>query len=334
MDNKKLIISPSPHIYSGADTQTLMRDVLVALLPAFVVSALVYGQSVIAVTAVSVAVCVATEWLIQRYLIKGPSTVGNLSAVVTGVLLAFNLPSDIPLWMVFVGAVAAIGVGKMSFGGLGRNPFNPALVGRVFMLISFPAAMTTFPDPLLPAGFDAVTGATPLSALKEGLMSGAPLSEIVGQFSYRDLLLGIRSGSFGELSGLALLLGFAYLLIRRVITWRIPVYVLGSMALMAALLWGVDPSRYADPLFHLLTGGAILGAVFMATDYATSPMNHRAMAIYAIGIGLLTMIIRTWGSYPEGMSFAILIMNAFVPLLGKYVKPSRFTRAANDKSSR
>lgn len=317
--DKNLIVSPSPHVHGQQTTSRLMLDVVIALLPALAVSTWVFGFSVLLVTCTSVACCVVFEYLIQRFLLRGPLTVNNWSAVVTGMLLAFNLPSSIPLWMVAVGALVSIGVGKMTFGGLGKNPFNPALVGRVFMLLSFPVAMTTFPEVV-----DAATGATPLSAMKGALASGMTVPEAMRMFSYQDLLVGFKSGSFGEVSAVALLLGFVWLLVRRVITWRIPVYVLGTMALFTGILWAVNPDQYMSPVFHLLTGGALLGAIFMATDYVTSPMTNRGMLLYGIGIGAITVLIRIWGQYPEGMSFAILIMNAFVPLIDKYVKPRRF----------
>ena len=306
--DKNLIVSPSPHVHGQQTTSRLMLDVVIALLPALAVSTWVFGFSVLLVTCTSVACCVVFEYLIQRFLLRGPLTVNNWSAVVTGMLLAFNLPSSIPLWMVAVGALVSIGVGKMTFGGLGKNPFNPALVGRVFMLLSFPVAMTTFPEVA-----DAATGATPLSAMKGALASGMTVPEAMRMFSYQDLLVGFKSGSFGEVSAVALLLGFVWLLVRRVITWRIPVYVLGTMALFTGILWAVNPDQYMSPVFHLLTGGALLGAIFMATDYVTSPMTNRGMLLYGIGIGAITVLIRIWGQYPEGMSFAILIMNAFVP---------------------
>lgn len=317
--DKNLIVSPSPHIHGPQTTSRLMLDVVIALLPALAVSTWVFGLDVLIVTAVSVAFCVIFEYLIQRFLIKGPLTVNNWSAVVTGMLLAFNLPASIPLWMVAIGALVAIGVGKMTFGGLGKNPFNPALVGRVFMLLSFPVAMTTFP-----ALADAATGATPLSAMKGALASGMTVPEAMAMFNYQDLLAGFKSGSLGEVSAAALLLGFVWLLVRRVITWRIPVYVLGTMAVFTGILWWANPDVYMSPMFHILTGGALLGAIFMATDYVTSPMTNKGMLIYGIGIGVITVLIRLWGQYPEGMSFAILIMNGFVPLIDKYVKPRRF----------
>ena len=339
MKNKKLIVSPSPHIHGPLSTKRLMSDVLIALIPAFIVSVIVYGVNALIVTAVSVAGCVLFESLIQKYLLKGESTIGNLSAIVTGVLLGFNLPSTLPIWMILLGALVAIGVGKMSFGGLGCNPFNPALVGRVFLLISFPVQMTGFVTPpqvdslsgaSMPAEInadavtDAVSGPTLLGYVKASLANGLTTEEIAHKLSYNDMLLGFKAGSLGEIAAMALLLGFLYMLCRRVITWHIPVAVLGSMFLFSGITWLIDPMHYMNPVFHLLTGGAILGAVFMATDYVTSPMSHKGMLVYGVGIGVITMLIRLWGSYPEGMSFAILIMNAVVPLINKYIKPKRF----------
>ena len=314
-----LIVSPSPHVQSTQSTATIMRDVVIALLPALVVSTVVFGTGVLAVTALSVAACVLFEYLIQRFLVKGSCTICNWSAVVTGVLLAFNLPASIPWWIVLIGAFVAIAVAKMTFGGLGKNPFNPALVGRVFLLIAYPVQMTSFPAPVSGA-LDALSGATPLAAVKHGVEAGiVPM---------QDLLLGNMPGSLGEVASLALVLGFVYLLWRKVITWHVPVTVLATMALFAfvvALSRGGDAALlWQFPLFHILAGGALLGSIFMATDYATSPMTVRGAVIYAVGIGAITMCIRLWGAYPEGMSFAILIMNSVTPLLNKYVKPTRF----------
>ena len=315
----KLIVAPAPHVQTSQSTARIMRDVVIALMPALVVSTVVFGADVLRVTALSVAACVAFEYLIQKFLVRGAVTVTNWSAAVTGVLLAFNLPASIPWWIVVIGAFVAIAIAKMTFGGLGKNPFNPALVGRVFLLIAYPVQMTTFPMPVNGA-FDALSGATPLAAVKHGAAA-----DVLG---VQELLLGNMPGSMGEVAALALLCGFVYLLWRRVITWQIPVTVLVTMALFAfvvslcsgesgAALWQL-------PLFHVLAGGAILGAVFMATDYSTSPMTVRGGVIFAVGIGAITMCIRLWGAYPEGMSFAILIMNACVPLINKYVKPKRF----------
>ena len=315
----KLIVAPAPHVQSAQSTASIMRDVIVALMPALVVSTVVFGMDVLRVVALSVAACVAFEYLIQRFLVRGPLTVSNGSAAVTGVLLAFNLPASIPWWIVVIGAFVAIAIGKMTFGGLGKNPFNPALVGRVFLLIAYPEQMTSFPMPVNGA-FDALSGATPLAAVKHGAAA-----DVVG---VQELLLGNMPGSLGEVAALALLAGFAYLLWRRVIRWHVPVTVLATMAVFAfvyALGKGMTGAAlWQLPLFHVLAGGAILGAVFMATDYSTSPMTVRGGVIFAAGIGVITMLIRLWGAYPEGMSFAILIMNACVPLINKYVKPKRF----------
>ena len=319
--SNKFFVSPSPHVHSDYSTVRLMGDVVIALLPALMVSVRVFGWGVLAVTAVSIASCVLLEFLVQKYLVKGPVTVNNLSAVVTGLLLAMNLPANIPLWIVVVGAVVAICVAKMPFGGLGKNIFNPALAARVFLLIAYPVQMTSFPTPTIKGFVDAYSGATPLGAAKGHLVDFASF-DIPGMFT------GAMGGSFGEISALALLLGFAYLLMRRVITWHIPVAVLGTMAVFATIFAGIrfeDPSMHLlFPLFHLLAGGALLGAIFMATDYVTSPMTTKGMVIYGIGIGAITMCIRLWGAYPEGMSFAILIMNSVVPLINKFVKPKRF----------
>lgn len=316
----KFFVAASPHIHSSYTTHKLMRDVLIALVPAFCLSILVYGLDVLRVTAIAVVSCVVVEYLIQRFLIKGDCTVKNLSAVLTGVLLAFNLPSDIPWWIVVIGAVVAIGVAKMTFGGLGRNPFNPALVGRVFLLIAYPVQMTSFPQPISPEFVDAFAGATPLAALKAQAVE-------LGDVNFLNMLSGVMPGSLGEISAISLLAGGVYMIWRKVITWHIPVAVLGSMAVFAfvvAAFTGGGALLYELPVFHLLAGGAMLGAIFMATDYVTSPMTPKGMLIYGVGIGVITMIIRMWGAYPEGMSFAILLMNAVTPLINKYVKPKRF----------
>jgi electron transport complex protein RnfD len=316
----KFFVAASPHVHSPQSTQSLMRDVLIALLPALAVSAWVYGVDVLRVTAIAVVSCVLIEYLIQRFMIGGATTIQNLSAVLTGVLLAFNLPADIPWWIIVIGSVVAIGVAKMTFGGLGHNPFNPALVGRVFLLIAYPVQMTSFPKPVMGSYVDAFAGATPLAAVKSQAVAA-------GDVNLLNLLGGVMPGSMGEIAAAALILGGIYMLWRRVITWHIPVAVLGSMAVFAfivAAFTGGGELLYALPAFHLLAGGAMLGAIFMATDYVTSPMTPKGMLIYGVGIGVITMIIRMWGAYPEGMSFAILLMNAVTPLINKYVKPKRF----------
>ena len=315
----KFFVSPAPHVHGELSTTRLMGDVVIALLPALMVSVRVFGWNVLAITAVSIACCVLFEFLVQKYLVKGATTVGNLSAVVTGLLLAMNLPANIPLWIVVIGAVVAICIAKMPFGGLGKNIFNPALAARVFLLIAYPVQMTSFPKPTLEGFADAYSGATPLGAAKAGLVDFASF-DIAGMFT------GAMGGSFGEISALALLLGFVYLLMRRVISWHIPVAVIGTIIAFSAIYGATEGGElvWQMPLFHILSGGALLGAIFMATDYVTSPMTTKGMVIYGIGIGVITMCIRLWGAYPEGMSFAILIMNSTVPLINKYVKPKRF----------
>ena len=322
-----MIVSPSPHVHSGDSVQKNMYGVLLALVPALAASVWFFGLGALIVTLTSVLACVLFEHLIQKFLLKKPSTIMDGSAAVTGLLLAFNLPTNIPLGLIIIGAAIAIGMGKMSFGGLGQNPFNPALVGRVFLLISFPVQMTSWPVPIAARGayIDAVTGPTPLSVVKEGLSAGRPFSELTAEIpSYLNLFMGQMGGSAGEVAGVALLLGLLCMLIKKIVTWHIPVAVVGSIAVFTGVLHLSDPQAYASPLFHLLTGGVLLGAFFMATDYASSPMSKRGMLLYGAGIGIITVLIRIYGSYPEGVSFAILIMNAFTPLIDKYIKPKRF----------
>ncbi|MBN2666735.1 MAG: RnfABCDGE type electron transport complex subunit D [Bacteroidales bacterium] len=322
-----LNIAPSPHAHGKESTRKLMIDVVIALIPAFIVSVFYFGIGAVIVTATSVISCLLFEYLIQRFVLKKPVSITDGSALVTGILLAFNLPSNIPVLIIVIGSFVSIAIAKMTFGGLGNNPFNPALVGRVFMLISFPVQMTTWPVPKgLGTGYlDAVTGATPLAILKGGLDSGQSLSEIMGQLpSPAQMFLGNIGGSMGEVAAAALLIGFVWLLLRKVITWHIPTAVVGSIAVFTGILWLVNPEKNADPMFHILAGGVLLGAIYMATDYVTSPMVPKAMLIYGCGIGIITVVIRVYGAYPEGVSFAILIMNAFVPLMNAYIKPRRF----------
>lgn len=332
MSTQLLTVSPSPHIHSHLSAQRIMLDVIIALTPAFGVSLYMFGIGALKVTLLAVMACVFFEYLIQKYLLKGPVSIGDGSAILTGILLAFNLPSNIPAWMVIIGSLAAIGIAKMSFGGLGKNPFNPALVGRAFLLISFPVQMTSWPEPILNRLqlADAVTGATPLAIMKEGIQNGQTVSALMDQIpSYLQFLFGAQGGSLGEMSAIALLMGFVYLLIRKVISWHIPIAVIGTVFLFTGILWMTNPETNASPLFHLLTGGLLLGAIYMATDYVTSPMYKTGMIIFGLGVGVLTVLIRVYGSYPEGVSFAILIMNAFVPLINRYVKPKRFGAKRN-----
>ena len=309
----RLFASPSPHIHTADNTRRIMGDVVLALIPALAVSTYVLGLRVLFVTFVAVASCVLFEYLISRLFLKRKATIGDLSAVVTGVLLAFNLPVGIPWWIVVIGALVAIGIGKMTFGGLGCNPFNPALTGRIFLLIAYPVEMTDWTTGVP----DALSGSTMLPAVKYHLTSLADVN-------FAHLFGGVMNGSMGEISAVALLVGGIYLLVRKVISWHIPVAVLGTMALFAfATAIGQGDLMWQLPLFHLMAGGAMLGAIFMATDYSTSPMTHKGMLIYGVGIGTITMVIRLWGAYPEGMSFAIFIMNAATPLINKYCRPKR-----------
>ena len=318
----KLLVSPSPHLHTKTSTKSLMRDVVIAMIPAVVVSVLCYGWSELLVLGVSVASCVLLEYLITKYMLNKPCTVGDMSAVVTGILLALNLPASTPWWVVFIGAVVAIGVAKMTFGGLGQNLFNPAIVGRVFLLISFPTYMTNWAKPQGFVGnFDAFTGATPLGLAKEG-----GIAAIEG-LDYMDMLFMNIGGSAGELSAIAILAGFVYLLVRRVIRPYITLSILATVAVFSGIFWAINPAEFTDPVFNLLTGGVLLGAVFMATDYVTSPMSNMGGVVFGIGIGIITMLIRYFGAYPEGMSFAILIMNSVVPLLNKWFHAKKYGRA-------
>lgn len=321
----KLTVSLSPHFHSGDSVSKNMYGVLIALVPALLCSFVYFGIGAILVTLVSVASCVFFEWAINKYMLKRTDTsVLDGSAILTGVLLAFNLPSNLPLWIVMVGALFAIGVVKMTFGGLGCNLFNPALAGRAFLLISFPVQMTTWPKPL--QGFfnvDAETAATPLALMKQAIKDGNTDAIEKIPNSLLDMFTGQTGGSMGEVCELALLIGLFYMLYKKIITWHIPVSILATVFIFAGALHLAKP-EYPSPFMDLVSGGLMLGAIFMATDYVTSPMSKKGQLVYGVAIGFLTVVIRTWGAYPEGMSFAILIMNAFVPLINNYFKPKRF----------
>lgn len=324
----RLLVSPNPHLHAPVSTKSLMRDVVIALMPAVIVSVIFYGLGEIAVLATSVISCVLLEYLITRFLLKKPSTICDWSAAVTGLLLALNLPSTTPWWVVFIGSVFAVGVAKMTFGGIGQNLFNPAIAGRVFLLISFPAYMTNWEIPGGLFGVDAVSGATPLGLINEGIMSGQSIQSIMAEngISYGQMLFANVGGSVGEISALALLAGFVYLLVRKVIRPHITLSIWTTVALVSLIFWLADPSRFTDPVFNLLSGGMILGSCFMATDYVTSPMTDKGGIIFGIGIGFLTIMIRYFGAYPEGMSFAILIMNSTVPLINRWFHQKRYGR--------
>ncbi|SET06669.1 RnfABCDGE type electron transport complex subunit D [Prevotella sp. kh1p2] len=324
----KLIVSLSPHAHGSDSIERNMHGVIIALLPALLASFYFFGLGSAVVCLSSVAACVFFEWAITKYILRREPTLTDGSAVITGLLLGLNLPSNLPVWIVLLGALVAIGIGKMTFGGLGCNPFNPALVGRCFLLVSFPAAMTSWPvQGQLTKHLDAETAATPLYYMKEAiktgdvnLLSGIPdsMSLLIGNVGN-----GFGAGTVGEVSTLALLLGLAYMLWKKIITWHTPVSILATVFVFSSLLHWASPV-YANPFQVILTGGLMLGAIFMATDYVTSPMTHKGQLIYGVAIGFLTVVIRNWGSYPEGMSFAILIMNGFTPLINHYVKPKRY----------
>ena len=327
---RKLIVSLSPHAHGTDTVERNMYGVVIALLPALLVSFFYFGIGSAIVCATSVAACVVFEWAINKFLLKNErTTVCDGSAIVTGLLLGFNLPSNLPVWIIVLGALVAVGVGKMTFGGLGCNLFNPALVGRCFLLVSFPAQMTSWPQAgQLTSYLDAETGATPLSIMKWAIKSGdaSVLEQLPSSF---NMLIGLPdtcqtgAGSLGEVCALALILGLAFMLWRKIITWHTPVSIIATVFVLSGLLHLANPA-YADPFAVIFSGGLMLGAIFMATDYVTSPMCCRGQLVYGVGIGLLTVVIRNWGAYPEGMSFAILIMNAFTPLINTYIKPKRF----------
>ena len=320
-------ISGSPHVKSDESTKKIMYGVVIAMAPAILVSIYFFGLQAVRVLFLAVIACIFFEWIIQKYLIKGPITIFDGSALVTGILLAFNVPSNLPAWMIVIGALVAIGMAKMSFGGLGKNIFNPALVARVFLLISFPVQMTSWPkpSPITDGLTDVITGPTPLGIVKEGLAADKTMSELNAEIpSYMQDFMGNMGGSMGEVSALALILGGIYMLWKKIITWHIPISMLATVVIFSGIFWGIDPEHYADPVFHLLTGGMLLGAIFMATDMVSSPMTNSGQLVFGFGVGLLTILIRMWGAYPEGVSFAILLMNAVVPLINKGFKPKRF----------
>ena len=312
-------VAPAPHVHGGDSVKKNMLNVIIALMPAYLAGIWYFGVGALLVSCVAMASCVAFEWLISKFLLKKQPQINDLSALLTGLLLGMNLPSSLPWWMVIIGSLVAIGIGKMSFGGLGNNLFNPALVGRVFLLISFPAAMTTWPVPdqltLLGDNVDALTAATPLAYIKEGIFT---------TFTEMEMFLGNIGGSFGETCSAALILGLIYLLATRTISWHIPVSIIATVIIFTGIMHAVDPCTYASPLLHITSGGILLGSIFMATDYVTSPMTKAGQLIFGVGIGVITVVIRLFGSYPEGISFAILIMNAVVPLINRYIRPKRF----------
>ena len=322
MEKNKFVVSLSPHVHGGDSVKKNMYGVCIALVPALLASLWFFGLGALIVLATSVLSCVFFEWAITKFILGSDRlTITDGSAILTGLLLGFNLPSNLPVWIIILGALFAIGVGKLTFGGLGQNIFNPALAGRVFLLISFPVQMTSWPEPgQLTAYTDATTAATPLGLIALGKLDELPAST--------DLLFGQMGGSLGEVSALALLIGCAFMLWKRIITWHIPVSIIATVFVASGLLYLANPQNFVNPMTVLLTGGLLLGACFMATDYVTSPMSACGQIIYGVSIGLLTVVIRNWGAYPEGMSFAIIIMNAFTPLINTYCKPKRFGKTS------
>ena len=327
--SNKLIVSLSPHAHGSDSVERNMYGVIIALIPALIVSFIYFGLGSLIVCSTSVIACIFFEWALTKFILqKKQNTITDGSAIITGLLLGFNLPSNLPVWIIIIGALVAIGVAKMTFGGLGCNPFNPALVGRVFLLVSFPVQMTSWPV----AGqlfryTDAITDATPLSIMKNAITKNDPslLDKLPDSIS---MLLGNPglnhgAGSLGEVCALALIAGLIYLLACKIITWHIPISIFATVFVLSGLMHLASPV-YANPIQELLSGGLMLGAIFMATDYVTSPMTSTGQIIYGVSIGFLTVVIRAFGSYPEGMSFAILIMNAFTPLINTYCKPKRF----------
>lgn len=308
-------------MHSGGTVRRIMLDVLLALVPAMAASVWFFGWNAVRLVAICVGAALATEWLCRRAM-RRENSLGDLSAAVTGLLLAFNLPPALPGWMAAIGSIFAIAVAKQVFGGLGYNPFNPALIGRVFLLISFTGPMTTWTA----SAIDAATTATPLGMVKEALKAGEALPFAMTPALTWDFALGNMNGCLGETSALALLLGALYLLWRRVITWHTPLAYLATVAVYAGILQLAAPARAMPIHFHLLSGGLMLGAWFMATDMVTTPITRSGKLIFGVGCGVLTMLLRSVksGAYPEGVSFAILIMNAFTPLIVRATRPRVF----------
>ncbi len=302
-----------------------MLDVIIAMIPAMAASVFYFGLDAVRLLLACVAASVVTE-VASRKLMARDKGIGDLSAVVTGILLAFNLPPSLPTWMAVVGSIIAIGIAKQVFGGIGYNPFNPALVGRVALLISFPVAMTTWSEWIIPnpIGIDAVSTATPLGLVKTSLGAGKGMPFVFDSATAWQFFMGHTNGCIGETSAFALILGGIYLLWRRCISWHVPVFYIGTVAVSAFLLKTLSPGTNMPVAYHLLAGGLMLGALFMATDMVTSPITKKGMAIFGIGCGLLTIIIRKWGGYPEGVSFAILIMNSITPLINRFTRPKIF----------
>ncbi len=318
------VLSPAPHLRTTKTIETAMYSVILALLPGAAVGMYFFGLNAIRVITLSIVLCVAFEALALRIRGRGMEPLKDGSAVLTGLLLAMNLPSNSPAWLILIGCVVAILMTKHVYGGLGYNSFNPALVARVFLLISFPVVMTSWPEPKsFTLSLDTVTKATPLGDMKMSLLLNGNLGDIANM-SLMDPFIGRLGGSLGEISALALLAGGIFLIARGVITWHIPVTYIATVFVMTWIYWLLDPVKYASPVFHMVTGGLMLGAIFMATDYVTSPITPKGMIVFGVGCGAITVFIRLFGGYPEGVSFAILLMNAATPLIDRYTQPRVF----------
>ncbi|THB63718.1 MAG: RnfABCDGE type electron transport complex subunit D [Spirochaetaceae bacterium] len=323
------IVSPSPHIYSKERTSTIMWWVSFALLPLVITSTWVFGLRSLVIILTAVGASVVSEYVISKYILKKQVLISDGSAVVTGILLAANLPVSIPVYQVVIGAIVAIGVGKMVFGGIGNNPFNPALVGRTFLLISFPVQMNTFPAPgfsLWSSSADAVSSATPLGIAA----AGGTMSDLPG---YMDIFLGQVGGTLGGIGVLAVLIGGLILIAKKIIDWQMPALFLGGIVLVTGSAWLIDPQAYLSPLFHIMAGGAMLGAFFMVTDYSTSPMTLKGKMIFAGSAGIITAVIRLFAALPDGVAYSILVMNALVPLIDRACRPKAFGRFSQEKAN-
>jgi electron transport complex protein RnfD len=339
----KYVVSSSPHTHEGSSVKGIMRDVIIAMTPILAASIILFGTDAIRLVVTCVVSCLVTELLCRKAMGRDAG-ISDLSAVVTGMLLAFNLPPSLPTWMAIAGSVVSIAIAKQVFGGIGYNPFNPALIGRAFLLISFTGRMTTWHAANLAERWslrglphDALTSATPLGVVREiakQATTSATPEWMQTMPSTLDLFLGNIGGCIGEVSALAILLGAAYMLWRRCITWHTPISYLGTMTVIATIAWLAKPSVYMPPQFHLLAGGAMLGAWFMATDMVTSPVTRKGQILFGIGCGVITMVIRlvSNASYPEGVSFAILLMNAVTPLINRGTRPRIFGTTGKKKA--
>lgn len=322
VNDKKLIVSASPHVHSSASSQRIMLDVVIALIPALIAAVSIFGPRVLAVAATTIITCVLAEFLARKAM-KRPNTIGDFSAVVTGLLLALNLPVSIPLWIASLGSVVAIIVVKQFFGGIGQNFVNPAIAARIVLLVSFPTAMGKWTAPFAWKAADAVSAATPLASLSPENTAGLP--------SLYEMFIGARAGSLGETCAAALIIGGIYLLVRKVISPAIPLTYIGTVAVISLIAGKGDFTYLA---YQLMSGGVLLGSIFMATDYATSPINFKGKLVYGVGCGLLTMVIRLFGSLPEGVSYAILLMNIFVPLIERATTPKPFGTQKPEKKAK